>query len=241
MESTTDYRIFKKSASNRELDVPNLRRIIASIKVKNLLDLRPIMVNSNMEVIDGQHRLEAAKILSVPIYYTIKRDSSHEDILLLNLNQKGWGMEDFLKYFISLGCVEYHKFESFMKSQRLNFKETITFLRCAGKCSYNQFKAGTFVFPEGIEFMSIMDLKTKFDEIVTFIVSQKIEGSKICCKANFKIALLEFLRSEDVDFDIFKKKLSINMDKIRLCSGPASYLMMLRDIYNWKNRDPITF
>lgn len=53
---TTSYGLFKKHPLNREIDEQNLNKIIQSIKHQNLLNIQPILVNENYEVVDGQHR-----------------------------------------------------------------------------------------------------------------------------------------------------------------------------------------
>lgn len=88
VQSTNDYTMFQKCKSNRELDPGNIKRIKSSILAKNLLHLRPILVSKNFEIIDGQHRLEAARLLKVPIFYQIHEESDFEDVILLNANQK---------------------------------------------------------------------------------------------------------------------------------------------------------
>ena len=60
LEKTKNYEIFKIMDCNRELSAANLQKLIGSIKSRNLLEFRPIIVNSKMEIIDGQHRLAAA-------------------------------------------------------------------------------------------------------------------------------------------------------------------------------------
>jgi hypothetical protein len=84
-----------------------------SIKDKNLLDVNPIIVNSKMEVIDGQCRLAAAKTMSIPIYYMIAQAANLEDVRLLNINVKTWGMEDYLESYLSQSYADYHTLKVF--------------------------------------------------------------------------------------------------------------------------------
>mgnify|MGYP003676458481 CR=1 FL=1 len=69
LKSTKSYSIFNSIIGNRNLDSKNLKRIKESI---NEIGLQmPILVNQNKSIIDGQHRLQAAKELEIPITYTI--------------------------------------------------------------------------------------------------------------------------------------------------------------------------
>ena len=63
LKSTKTYSIFNKVIGNRNLDSKNLSRIKNSI---NEIGLQmPILVNENKSIIDGQHRLQAAKELKI--------------------------------------------------------------------------------------------------------------------------------------------------------------------------------
>jgi len=74
---TKDYSIFKKHESNRGIDQNNLKKIVNSIKAEDLLAFRPILVDAQMRVIDGQHRLEAARLLDLDVYYQRKEEAIH--------------------------------------------------------------------------------------------------------------------------------------------------------------------
>ena len=54
----------------------------------------PILVNENKSIIDGQHRLQAAKELKIPITYIISNESSEENIDQLQISKK-WTAFDF--------------------------------------------------------------------------------------------------------------------------------------------------
>lgn len=98
-QSTTKYEMFKDIASNREVDEKHVRKLMQAITKKNMLNLNPILVNDKMEVVDGQHRLEAAKRLGVQIFYLTDSSIQKADIAALNSNQKGWTMMDYINFY----------------------------------------------------------------------------------------------------------------------------------------------
>ena len=57
--STTDYAKFKTLQGNRDVNKLHVSRLKESFKTAYLLS--PIVVNQYYEIIDGQHRYEAAK------------------------------------------------------------------------------------------------------------------------------------------------------------------------------------
>ena len=77
---TTDYSIFKKINGNRGISHSHVTKLTAAIARRNLLQLFPIIVNEKMEIVDGQHRLWAAKRLKLPIYYEKMKEAGLEEI-----------------------------------------------------------------------------------------------------------------------------------------------------------------
>src|SRR5665213_684124 len=68
---TTDYSIFKKHPQNREVqrDSAKFKQLLASVKEEDRLSSNPILVDKELYVFNGQHRLEVAKVLGKAIYY----------------------------------------------------------------------------------------------------------------------------------------------------------------------------
>jgi len=66
---TYDYEIFKRMRGNRILNNSHVKNLVKSMKEKYLP--QPILVNKDMEIIDGQHRFAAAEELNLPIHYLI--------------------------------------------------------------------------------------------------------------------------------------------------------------------------
>src|SRR5690606_32281431 len=115
---TTDYGQFKIKKGNREINRGTVNRLMKAISKKNMLSANPIIVNSKLEVIDGQHRLAAAQQLGVPINYVIFNPASLEEIQMLNVNMKPWSSLDFLQSYIAVGKKEYKDFKDFYEKYR---------------------------------------------------------------------------------------------------------------------------
>lgn len=107
IKGTKEYSKFKRFDSNREVNKTHLRRLVGSIHQKNLLHLFPIVVNADMEIVDGQHRLAAAMELGVPVYYITNSSVTKADIAMVNTNRKSWGYIDFVNYYRKEGVKAY--------------------------------------------------------------------------------------------------------------------------------------
>lgn len=88
LERTSDYSLFKLLRGNRDLNKPHMNKMKEAIESDNRLNLHPIIVNKNFEVIDGQHRLQCAKELGVDIFYIRSEDVENKHIINCNVNQK---------------------------------------------------------------------------------------------------------------------------------------------------------
>lgn len=145
---TTDYKMFKFKDDNRakikQGHVENLKRSILS---KNLLEFRPIVVNQNFEIFDGQHRLLAAQDLGVPIYYQIQSDLRDEDIILYQV-AAAWSYEDFLNYYVKHRNENYIRLNEFMKKNQLSLKVCMSIFLSGKKDCYTDFKEGRFEYLE---------------------------------------------------------------------------------------------
>jgi hypothetical protein len=91
---TRDYSMFNFVESNREINKANLKKIEESI-----LDIGvqvPIVVNSNYDIIEGQHRFLALKSNKMPVPYIVSRFASKENIAKLQESKK-WSALDYCK------------------------------------------------------------------------------------------------------------------------------------------------
>ncbi len=250
IEKTQNYEIFKKHPSNVSLIEGNVLKIVKSIQIRNLLIHRPILVDSKMQVIDGQHRLEAAKRLGVPIFYEIQGDLKSEDMRLLNENMRVWRKRDYVDFFSAEGSIEYSKLKRFMNKHNLSVESALTALnvhtisRANGSKTRqgrtSPLKEGLFIFPTDEEVKMCEEIITKTNRVLEYIIP-KIDGSKAYLRGpKFRRAMFIFFSVRSFDIDLFMNKLSYRLDLVRPCTTLSESVRMLKNIYNWKNHNPIT-
>ena len=92
---TVDYSIFKRLPSNRDVLQARLKKLIESFSIREIMN--PIVVTKNYEIIDGQGRFEAKKILNRPIQYIIDESATIEDCRRLNAYNTPWTINDYVK------------------------------------------------------------------------------------------------------------------------------------------------
>jgi|ERR1700691_875700 len=237
--STTDYSIFKKHESNRELSPTNIKTLKFSIQAANMLEFRPILVDSDMRIIDGQHRLEVAKQLNIPIYYQINIDATHEDIMLLNNNQKRWVLPDYIHYYISRGNQEYGRLDEFCKKHAVLPYHALSVFGPMGESNMGLFKRGNFKFPDEKRIEKAEDLIKQGQRVIQTINAYCLDAKPVAMSTKFRDALYKILTMDGLNVDTLCAKIVQKFNLIRKCPDIHGYYCMLRDIYNWNNRDPI--
>lgn len=231
---TKDYDIFIFRDDNREkIDQTHVGRIADSLRSRNMLDLKPILVNEKMEIMDGQHRVLAAKEAQVEIFYQIERAITPQDMLKLNLS-KNWTISDYLNFYCHHQYDEYLKLRNFIKKHNITLRVGITIALGESKKAFTDFRDGKFEFMDE-------DVKDYIDlcwETIHYL--QKINGfSPYLNSSRFWKALIVLFKHSN----FYKEKWIENMrrqtDHFNAKVSIKDYIKMLESIYNWKNQNRI--
>jgi len=112
--TTLDYARFKFREDNREVNMGLVDRLIKAIQLIGYDSSKPIKVNKDMEIIDGQHRFLACKQLGLPILYEIGNNTDdHLTLITLNANQEPWRIADYIHSWSKIGVACYQKLIDF--------------------------------------------------------------------------------------------------------------------------------
>lgn len=134
--STDDYGLFKQMKGNRLVDQNHVKELQGLMLTNgNLTDQFPIVVNKRMEVIDGQHRLEALKGLGWNVCFIKEDDANITMVRAINLGNKNWDWRDMAESYAELGNKEYRWFINFIDKYEINFSlaSRLTGLKSRGR------------------------------------------------------------------------------------------------------------
>ena len=106
--TTRDYSIFKRLVGNRDIPESRISKIVDSIQKIGWIH-NPIVVNENMEVIDGQGRLTALQRLKMPVEYIIAPGAGTKECVYMNMNMVNWKLTDFIKSYAEQGNENYQR------------------------------------------------------------------------------------------------------------------------------------
>jgi len=228
-----DLAVFKKVEGNRPLNPKNVKALVKSIKEFGML-INPILVNKDFQVIDGQHRLEAAKQAKSPIYYILAPDYGMSQVIALNVNQKNWTINDYVKSYSDMGLKDYMILEKFTQQH----KEFSLVISASLLASTNKNSSSSF------ESIRSGDYK------VTSITRANEWAKKIKSIApyfqhyntrHFVLAIIKLLKTKkDVFiFEEFVKKVKRNPTALVRCVNVSDYIQLIEEIYNFKRRTKV--
>ncbi len=147
---TKEYKAFSHLAENRELNERHVHALMESF-VKDGYLFTIIYVNEKLEIIDGQHRFEAAKRKHLPVYFIVMPNWGIREVAVLNVNSSDWTMEDFMNSYAKGGNENYIRFKEFYDKHPFDITtaEHILFGKRSNGKSTNDFRTGKILLSEG--------------------------------------------------------------------------------------------
>ena len=202
--------LFHRSENNRKICFKHVNELAEAIQKENLLEVNPIIVNEQNEIISGQHRWEAAKKLKVPLFYiryNFKPDSDF--ILTSNSDQRRSTMPDSIKYYAEVkGESEYKELQEYKNLTKISIGSLCALLGNSVNKHYSkEINRGTFQFDKPM--IKRIDLLEKYMELKTFLskvdlkVPSQISGVPFCKGLN------RFLEHK-IDWNVFMHRVSVD-------------------------------
>lgn len=239
---TSDLTIFKKIDGNRVPNIQHIKRLADSIRVYGM-KCNPILVNERMEVIDGQHRLMAAKEASSFVYYIIVDGYSLDEVHTLNLNQKNWTKKDFMDGYANMGIESYIKLRDFV-----NKNDDFTFTDCIALCQNTSSSSTKMlahkmnrtinqveVFEEGTWLCGDINIAEEWANKIRMIKFYYAGYNR----STFVTTMITLLMKDIFDFNEFMHKLRLQPTALVDCANRDQYRTLIEDIYNYKSRNKI--
>lgn len=225
--TTSDYSKFKTLDGNRRVYHGHVQELVRSLEAHpELLSVRPVLVNENFEIIDGQHFFEAAKFLKLPLTYVKYPGLTVETAQFLNSTQRPWHAIDFARSYAISGNRQYQDFLKYLDEYGLGINPTITILQGYHSSSSNKnFRAGGFKIRADREVADAM-----FNHIQD--VGEQGEGFKRWHDYNFAMAMFSIQRLPGYDPKRMLEKLK--GERIMHEGSRVAYMKQLEGIYNRK-------
>ena len=218
---TTDYEMFSFIKGNRGITESQVNAIVNNIvNDKDLLRYKPIMVNRNMGVLDGQHRLLAAQKAGVTIWW----NPAPDDINLLTIanlnNGNKWSPKNFVSLYAASNKKAYILFRKFYSDYKLS---TSTALLLFGRQTMRSLREGTLHANDLLMYEEFAEALTDVRKYVYFAKFNR-----------FADAFTRIYTHPEYDHKRMLTKLKQRKDAIIRMATVEDHMRMLEEIYNHK-------
>jgi hypothetical protein len=229
-----NYDAFGHKYSNREIKETHVARLMVSMKEVGFLPSHHIICDANLNIIDGQHRFEAAKNLGLEIWYMIDQKVNEEMLIKLNDSVCKWKVKDRMKHYCALGKKEYVELAKFADELGIDYTWILDLLGPEESHRVSGFNAGSLKFNEDTKESlrkRLLDIKIPFEYLNNLRPDKKFKfGKKLI------VALDKFLTKPGIEVGKLMHRLEIDGTKFVRQNSVSKYIEMFEKIYNFRSK-----
>lgn len=227
VKTTKDYEKFKSIIGNRNIVLPHIKKLVATIKSDNLTEYVPILVNEKMEVIDGQHRLSALQELGLPVKYVVLDGADLATVQMLNSSSRSWSLKDYVESYASRGNENYIILSEYIRKYDLPISVCVPLLVGGeGRGNGDLVRSGNLV----VKYESFANAIGTYMSFIRQYVDKAIFRNR-----DFLRACVKILKS-DVNRKQLLRKLKLFGSLIKPQVSREDYLREFERIYNYRRR-----
>jgi len=220
---TEDYDQFVTLKGNRNVKELHVKRLMKQMTENgNMIDQFPIVINEKMEVVDGQHRLEALRRLKWPVVYEVKEGLTVDAVRVINSGHQNWTWYDYAVSFAELGNENYQRFLNLYKHFGFNYSVLLYYSDSTiNKRSGSHFYTGEF---------KLNDQKKAFDLLEQY---RQVADAAEHDTREFAYAMKDVMQSASYDHKRMVDKMNkYGHMKLKPLRAKTDYLRMIEEIYN---------
>ncbi|NET30644.1 MAG: ParB N-terminal domain-containing protein [Cyanothece sp. SIO1E1] len=246
VKKTANLSQFKKLKGNRPVNSLHVARLADSIQEYGML-VNPILVNRDMEIVDGQHRLEAAKKVNSAIYYIEVPDYALEQVHALNLNQKNWSQKQFVESYAEIGIQSYIDLLDFYENNK-DFSLSNCVLMCSSSTTESENKAikmnrgkiqklNINTIESGNWKVNDLDKAYRHAKNIRKLKTYFPDGYNTRSFVGTMLSL--FKNKKQFVFGEFMKKVEQQPAALVKSVNRTQYLSLIEDIYNYRRKEKV--
>lgn len=232
-EKTNNYAMFIANDEQRILDHGHIKNIASSIQDHGFRSSKPLQCyrkNGKLIVVDGHHRLEAAKLVGSPVFYEVENKDAQETMADVNRLVKRWNTMDYIRLYANRGIEDYQKILYYVDfGIPAGMAASMMINNSAGSGNANTVIAmGAFKAKD-----------TQHIEKVKSLIERFADANPAAKSRSFIAAISKCIFCEDFDINVFSKRMNENIGMLEKTSNEEQMLIQIESIYNFRSRNPI--
>lgn len=236
--TTNDHGRFVHNSEQRNIDEKHVKRIMKSMVEYGFLPSKPLQCywskDGKLVVVDGHHRLSAAKALGIPVHFVIETPESQSAMAAVNQIVKKWALKDFARLYASRGNRDYIKLLEYEElGIPLTMAASMTYCNGAGSGSANHdIPTGKFTIKT-----------TRVIDLVASVIQEFSQLNQAAGSRAFIAAISKCVLCDEFDLQHFRKRLRENIGMLEKTNNADQMLGLIETIYNFRTKDkkPIKF
>lgn len=225
IKHTTNLDQFTFHERNRRVNRSAVKKLAESIKRAGLKV--PITVSSRNVILDGQHRVEAIRLINktaetpVKLAY-IKKNMSIGDIAEMNAHQVQWRMNDWINFYATGGNENYTALQEASEEFKPHKLTSIcAFLSPAEGAHTSVITSGSYIFEITDEKRDILNKLKDYGKLNPAFVSKAV-----------LLAIIDMRRLEGFSIDRLFHAIELNFESIITQSGRGNWSRHFVRFYN---------
>lgn len=233
LETSKNYAAFLPNDEQRYIHPPHVKHLVQRMSDYGFLPSKPIQCfkrGAKFILIDGHHRLAAAKQLGIPFFYVLEPESNTQTMAAVNSTVKTWVLADYVRMYALRGNADYQNLTRYAESG-IPVMMAASMLHGHAALSGNAnelIKSGTFKIKETTSINRVYGMIQKFGEINPVVKHRAFIG-----------ALSDCLLTPEFDFERFERRFEESPNMIQKASNKDLQLLQLEELYNFRSREKV--
>lgn len=230
---TSDYSLFKMNEHQQPMSATHVNHLVASMEKYGFLPSKPLTVipsGMHLRIIDGHHRLAAAKHLGIPAYYVVEDKAIASCIGDINYTVKKWASASFAKMHAANGNADYR-----------------TLMQYVGLGFPVQHAASVLIMQSATSGNATKDVRngnfrvksTALADAILAIWNRVVDVAPEVKHKAFIEAYSTLYFVPEFDTELFVRRLLNNPTMMVKCSTREQMLDVIEDIYNFRSHDKV--
>jgi hypothetical protein len=233
LETSKNYSAFIPNDEQRPIRDGHVKSLAGLMAEFGFLPSKPIQTvqrGTKYAVIDGHHRLAAAKSIGIPVFFVVEPESSAATMASVNAQVKTWGTADYVRMYAVRGLDDFRKLLQYGEvGIPLGMAASMLHGHAAASCNVSQaIKDGTFKIRETTGINKIYGMIKNFADLNTVVKHR-----------SFIAALSDCLLTPEFDWARFERRFAENTSMMVKSSNKDLQLDQIEKLYNFRSQEKV--